>query len=113
MRGDKVTEVSRAEVLLSPEVANRLQPRDVQLPEVLTKVDFGVGGAEVEDAQGMGAVAERSHPDLDVAVLNEAPGLFAEDVLINGIHLVVAEQANGKVVNLGNVAADEHVAGQQ
>ena len=40
-------------------------------------------------------------------------GLVAQDILVHGIHLVVAKEVEGKVVDLCYITADKHVGSQQ
>ena len=61
----------------------------------------------------MTAIGQRTSPDLDVASFYHAVGLLSEQILIDGIHLVVAEQVDGEFIHLSNVATDEHIRSQQ
>ena len=63
----------------------------------------------LKDAYGTASVAEGTAPDLYIAVDDIAFGLFAEGVLVDGVDFVVAEEIDCEIVELCEVASDEHV----
>ena len=96
---------ARRNLFLAPEVT------DV----VRSKADYGQRAiqpdrhgclVQVEDAHGVRAVVQVAAPNLHSVLDDVLMGLMTQDILVHGIHLVVAQEVESEVVDLGDVAAD-------
>lgn len=105
--------VTRHEVFLAPQVTHSLQLLYPQPIEISCKINRYVAIAEVEYANGVAPVVQRSFPHLDVTVHDLTFGLSSEHVLVHRVYLVVTEKSQGEIVHLRHIAPDEHVGGQK
>ena len=105
--GDGELELSTecANVLLAPEVANRLSAGQAQV----RPFDRHGGGvsAQVEEANGFGTVFKVFGIDSKVPVPGHAKGLLAERVLVYGQDFVIRQQVEREVVELIQIAAEQ------
>ena len=113
MRRNLAVEFAVGEILLTPQVTDSLcwfLHRDEGF-----HIHLHVLIAYIEDAYSYAysyaSIGQRTTPDLDVAFLSGAVGLLAKEVLVDGIHFVVAEQPKHKVVHLGNVTTNKQIRG--
>ncbi len=103
--------VEGAGVFLPPDVADALAPRELQVGP--RDGDLLRDDAGVEEADGPRAVFQRFGVDDGVVGVRDRRGLAPERVLVDGEHLVIAEQADSEVVERVEIAADEQRRGEQ
>ena len=99
-----------AQVLLPPEVANGLGAGETEVAP--RHADFGGGGADVEQADGVRTVLQILDQNLVTADFDLAC-LFAERVLVQFEHLVVGEQTQRELVEPFRRTADDQRRGPQ
>ena len=85
-----------AQVLLTPEVAHDLQALEAKVGPFSS--DGALTLAPVEETDGFGAVGQIPDPDFAFIGDSDAVNGFAERVLVNVNHLVVAQEAQREVV---------------
>ena len=113
MAWQEVSEVGGTQVLLSPQVAHSSELLRSYLLQITLQIDIHVLVTHIEDAQSITAIGEWALEDMYASVLHHAFGLASKDVLVDGIHLVVAQETHCEVVHLRYVATDEHIAGHE
>ena len=65
-------------------------PADIDFPHFLR---------EIEDTYRGASVGKRTAPYLNVAIDDNGAGLFAQGVLVDGEHLVIAEEGDREIVH--------------
>ena len=91
-------------VFLPPEVSNSRRAFYSQSGPI----DFNLSGdgASVKEAYGGRAVVHFFGPNFGVAFFPDAAGLAPERVLVNGENFVVGQEAEGKIVEIFQIAAE-------
>src|ERR1035441_9473413 len=104
MRGNRerqnaVRRVHGGQIFLTPQVADVLYAGETELRERI-KIPIGWCGTEIEKTERATAVGQFLFVNFQIALRQHARRLFAQRILIERKHLVVAQQVQREIVEL-------------